>query len=77
MNVSTSKEKQSEEVTARPAQHDNGERGLSVEDFAKRLNLSRGSVYGLLASGQVKSLKIGKRRLIPSTEVGRILRGAC
>ena len=74
MNASASKEEQSEE---HPDQRGSGEHGLSIEEFGKRLNLSRGSVYGLLASGQVKSLKIGKRRIIPSTEVGRILLGAC
>ncbi len=37
----------------------------SVNDAAVRLGLSRTTLYELMASGQLRSVKIGKRRLIP------------
>jgi excisionase family DNA binding protein len=37
----------------------------SIADTAVRLNLSRTTIYELIAKGQLRSVKIGKRRLIP------------
>jgi excisionase family DNA binding protein len=36
-----------------------------IEDVMARLNVGRSTVFGLLASGQLRSVKIGRRRLIP------------
>jgi len=38
---------------------------VTVEEAAGALSLSRTFVYGLLASGQIFSIKIGGRRLVP------------
>ena len=37
---------------------------LTVEDLISILKLSRGTVYGLLKSNEIKSMKIGKSRRI-------------
>ena len=38
---------------------------VTVEEAAGALSLSRTFVYGLLASGQIFSIKVGGRRLVP------------
>jgi excisionase family DNA binding protein len=38
---------------------------LTVKDVCEKLNVSRWMVHGLLRSGQLASVKIGSRRLIP------------
>lgn len=40
---------------------------LSVEEAASRLGISRTAMYGLIGSGRVRSLKVGKRRIVPVT----------
>ena len=50
--------------------------GLSVTNFAKTMGLSRTMVYSLIGSGTVKTIKLGDRRISPSTEVTRILETA-
>ena len=36
---------------------------------AQLLNLGRTNVYGLLGSGQIRSVKLGRRRLVPRESV--------
>ena len=36
----------------------------SVEDVMGRLHVGRSTVYGLLSSGQLRSVKVGRRRLV-------------
>lgn len=38
---------------------------VSIEEAARRLSLSRMGVYRLLDSGQLASIKVGRRRLVP------------
>ncbi|HEX2041538.1 MAG TPA: helix-turn-helix domain-containing protein [Acidimicrobiales bacterium] len=38
----------------------------SVEDVIARTSLGRSKVYELLASGELGSVKVGRRRLIPA-----------
>ena len=40
---------------------------------AQRLGISRAKLYELMASGQLASLKIGSRRLIPDDELRRFI----
>ena len=35
---------------------------------ARRIGMSTRAVYGLIASGELRSFKIGKRRLVPDAE---------
>ncbi len=39
---------------------------LSAEEAASRLGVGRTTIFGLLAAGDLQSLKIGRRRLIPT-----------
>jgi predicted GIY-YIG superfamily endonuclease len=49
-------------------------RGLSAREFGDRMGgLSDNKVHMMISSGEVRSLKIGDRRIIPESEVGRIL----
>lgn len=45
----------------------------SPESAAKRLGLPVRAIYTLLADGELRSTKIGKRRLIPDIELQRLL----
>lgn len=38
--------------------------GYSISDFANSLGVGRTTVYGLLRSGRLPSVKIGSRRII-------------
>lgn len=48
-------------------------RGLSLTEFCARLGVSKNKVHLMISAGEVRSLKIGDRRIIPDSEVGRIL----
>ena len=54
------------EPTPRPNAPD---RLLSVDEAARALGIGRSVLYGLIASGRVRSVKVGRRRLIPSSAV--------
>jgi excisionase family DNA binding protein len=45
----------------------------SVDAGTKRLGVSRATIYELMASGQLASLKVGSRRLIPEAELQRFI----
>ena len=38
---------------------------LTVQEAADRLRVSRWSVYNLIRSNQLRTIKIGRRRLVP------------
>jgi excisionase family DNA binding protein len=46
---------------------------LSVDAFARAMNIGRTSVYAMIKSGQIKSVRIAGRRLIPFIETDRLL----
>lgn len=41
--------------------------GLSVDETCKGLGVGRTTVYALLKSGELESVKVGRRRLIPAS----------
>ena len=45
----------------------------SPDTAAKRLGTNTRAVYTLLASGELRSFKLGKRRLIPDAELQRLV----
>ena len=47
----------------------------SVSDSAKALSVSRQSVRRLVSTGELRSLRIGSRVLIPRSELERFLAG--
>jgi excisionase family DNA binding protein len=56
-------------LAARPVDE---ERNYSITEAAERLGISRAMVYNRIKRGEISSLKIGTRRLIPASEVRRI-----
>jgi excisionase family DNA binding protein len=40
-----------------------------IDDVMHRLGIGRSTVFGLLASGQLRSVKIGRRRLVPEQAI--------
>jgi len=47
--------------------------GYSPEDAAKVVGLSRGALYNLMNAGKLRSVKIGRRRVIPATALAELL----
>ena len=48
---------------------------LTVDAFAKRVGISRSTLYAAVAAGEVRSCRLRNRRLIPGTELVRIASG--
>lgn len=46
---------------------------LTVNEAIFATTMSRNTLYRLMARGELKTVKVGSRRLIPVTEVQRIL----
>lgn len=53
----------------------NGRLVLTVKEVQKLLGLSRGLVYQAIQSGQIPSIRIGRRVLIPRAALEHILAG--
>jgi excisionase family DNA binding protein len=45
------------------------DRLLSIDDAAKALGIGRTALYGELMRGELRSMKVGRRRLIPLTAI--------
>jgi excisionase family DNA binding protein len=45
------------------------ERLLSIDEAAAALGVGRTALYGQIAAGRCRSVKVGKRRLIPSSAI--------
>jgi excisionase family DNA binding protein len=48
---------------------------LSIRQAAREINIGRTAVYGLLRDGKLKSVKIGRRRLIPRDAIEAFIAG--
>ena len=46
---------------------------LSIDDAAKTINLSRSKLYQLMCNGSIRSITVGRRRLIERRELERFL----
>src|ERR1700674_2900226 len=60
-------------VEIQPQAVDGGPLLLSVKDAATHLGISRGLMYELLNTGEIESLRIGKRRLISRDALHRFV----
>lgn len=49
--------------------------GYSIEDGAKALGVGRSKTCELIASGQLESVKIGRRRIIPAESLRSYMAG--
>lgn len=52
-----------------PAPADLPDRLLSVDEAAAALSVGRSRLYGEIASGRLRSLSVGRRRLVPASAV--------
>lgn len=46
---------------------------LSVEEAARRLDIGRTTAYGMIGSGRLRSIKIGRRRVVPSGALAELI----
>ncbi|MQA87720.1 MAG: helix-turn-helix domain-containing protein [Streptosporangiales bacterium] len=46
---------------------------LTVDEAAERLRVSRWTLYNLIRSNQLRTVKIGRRRLVPSTAIAECI----
>jgi excisionase family DNA binding protein len=49
-------------------------RALRIREFCEQYGLSRSYVYKLIALGKLKTICVGRRRLVPVDEAERLLR---
>lgn len=49
------------------------DRLLSVDEAAGMLGLGRSALYGEVASGRLRTMKIGRRRLVPSSAIAAFI----
>jgi len=49
------------------------DRLLSVDEAARHLGIGRSALYSELAAGRLRSLKVGRRRLIPSSALAEFV----
>ncbi|MGK5557676.1 helix-turn-helix domain-containing protein [Actinomadura kijaniata] len=46
---------------------------LTVDEAAERLRVSRWTIYNLIRSNQLRTVKIGRRRLVPAAALAECL----
>jgi len=51
-------------------------RTIKIEEAAKVLGISRNTAYDAVKSGQLPTVKIGRRFLVPKAALDRMLEGA-
>lgn len=52
------------------------DRLLSIDQASAALNLGRSAIYSELGAGRLRSLKVGRRRLIPSGAIRQYIEAA-
>jgi len=53
--------------------HEDSFSAYTVKNLAKKIQLSESMLWKLIKNGQVKTIKIGRRTLVPASELTRIL----
>lgn len=51
-------------------------RGHTVVEFAEAVHISRTTAYGMVARGEIRCVKVGRKIIIPDTEISRFLQQA-
>jgi excisionase family DNA binding protein len=59
-----------------PEMLDDGPRAFSVAEVARRLTVSRDVIYQLMNAGRLRSVSLGRRRVIPASALRALLDGA-
>jgi len=49
----------------------------SVRDAARALAVSRSTLYELISAGELQTVTIGSRRLVPAWEIGQFVQRLC
>ena len=47
--------------------------GLSMVEAARQLSISKTGIYRLLDRGEIQTVRIGHRRIVPAAEIDRLL----
>ncbi len=63
----------SEKAPRRLGIDDDGPRAYSVAETARRLGVCRDTVYDLIYRGQLRSTRLGRRRVIPASALAELL----
>lgn len=50
--------------------------GLRINEFAAAMGMSRSAVYNAIKRGELREMKIGTCRIIPASEMERLLHSA-
>jgi excisionase family DNA binding protein len=50
-------------------------RAFSIRETERAVNLSRATIYRLIAAGKLKTVKVGARRLVPVAAIDALLDG--
>ncbi|MFO1128370.1 MAG: helix-turn-helix domain-containing protein [Rhodospirillales bacterium] len=48
-------------------------RGYSIPEFGAVIGVGRTRLYEMIKSGELRTVKLGKRRIIPASEIDRLL----
>jgi excisionase family DNA binding protein len=61
--------------SAQPAKNANLPRLLNIKQAGYELGIGRTAVYGLISSGELKTVKIGRRRFVPCEAIDEFIAG--
>lgn len=50
-------------------------RGVSIDEAARLIGVSRRTVYELVARGRLRTCKLGRRRIVPVAAIDELLEG--
>jgi excisionase family DNA binding protein len=56
---------------ARPSERE-PDRLLSIDRAARAMGIGRTALYSEIAAGRIRSIKVGRRRLIPSSAISEV-----
>lgn len=45
----------------------------SINEASRRMGVSKGTLYNLVNAGQLRTITVGKRRLVPESELQRFV----
>ena len=61
-------------IEARPSERE-PDRLLSIEEAARALGIGRSALYSEISARRVRSVKVGRRRLVPSSAISEVASG--
>jgi excisionase family DNA binding protein len=64
-----------ETATQRRPSEREPDRLLSIEQAARTLGIGRTALYSEIGAGRIRSVKVGRRRLIPSSAISEVASG--